>query len=131
MCGVPEEAIVKREKEEEREKPRQMQNIQVLWAKAVKKKTKLFEQAGVVEEESNNSPAKNHKSFTVEYPLLRVFCLLILDMLLSKQVLVAVEICRGNRRREAIGDSTQIWVCLKTERSPERNLDIVMYGSYS
>lgn len=83
MCGVPEEPTVKREEKEEREKPRQMKNIvrlyivllyrlyivrKVLWAKVVKTKSKLFEQAGFVEEDGN-SPAKNHKSFTVEYPL--------------------------------------------------------------
>lgn len=81
---------------------------QILWAKAVQTKSNLLEQAGVVEEDSNNSPAKNHKSFPVKYPLLRVFHLLILHMLLSRGELVAF---RGNRRQERLQDTAHKYGC--------------------
>lgn len=77
----------------------------VLWAKAVKTKSKLFEQASGVEQESNNPAKKNHKSFPVKYQLVGVFCLLLLDMLSSRRGLVAAQVCRQERRQETLEET--------------------------
>lgn len=115
MCGVPEEAIVKREKEEkEREKPGQMKNIVRLYDRFFEPRQSRqkapLEQAGV-EEDSKSSPAKNHKSRPIKRPLLRVVRLWTSDMLLSRGELFAVHIFRGNRSQERLQDTALKYGC--------------------
>lgn len=74
-------------------------------------KKQPLEQAGVVEEDSKSSPAKNHKSLPIKHPLLRVFRLWALDMLLSRGELVAGQIFRGNRRQERLQDTALKYGC--------------------
>lgn len=63
----------------------------------------------VLKNRATRTLQKNHKSFPVKYQLVGVFYLLLLDMPSSRRALVAAQVCRQKRRREARRDSTQMW----------------------